>query len=232
MGIRERGALFSLLKLGQSVNLFIIKVFEVLIRDLAKLFMSLKQQVVWSCHMIMFVGVDTFYSVIFLEVILDQEIQDLDIDGNLRKTDKNSTSDFLMRDLVEPRVLPNVRDLKALFWVSIKNICNEISWILWHKLRNSIISIEDFLVEICCVGVFEGKVTANHRKKDYTTAPNVHVGTQISLSSYHLRGCIARRATSGFQCLSCFVGIWKSEIDYLNILSMIKKQIFRFQIST
>ena len=77
--------------------------------------------------MIMFVGVDTFYSVIFLEVILDQEIQDLDIDGNLRKTDKNSTSDFLMRDLVEPRVFPNVRDLKALFWVSIKNICNEIS---------------------------------------------------------------------------------------------------------
>jgi hypothetical protein len=77
--------------------------------------------------MIMFVGVDTFYSIILFEVVLDQEIQDLDIYRNLRKTDKNSTSDFLMRDLVKPRVLPYVRDLKALFWVSIKNICNEIS---------------------------------------------------------------------------------------------------------
>jgi hypothetical protein len=77
--------------------------------------------------MIMFVGVDTFYSIILFEVVLDQEIQDLDIYGNLRKTDKNSTSDFLMCDLVKPRVLPYVRDLKSLFWVSIKNICNEIS---------------------------------------------------------------------------------------------------------
>jgi hypothetical protein len=69
--------------LSKSINLFVIKVFEVFVGDLTELLIPFQEQVIRSGHMIVLVSINAFYSVIFLEVVLDQEFQNLRIDWDL-----------------------------------------------------------------------------------------------------------------------------------------------------
>jgi len=89
----------------------------------------------------MFVGVNALHCIVLFEVIFNQQIQYFDIDGYLREAYENTAGDFLMSYLVEPRVLSDVRDLKTLFRVCVQNIINQISGVLGHKFRDSVISI-------------------------------------------------------------------------------------------
>lgn len=91
--------------------------------------------------MIMFIGVNALHRIVLFEVIFNQQIQYFDIDGYLREAYENTAGDFLMSDLVEPRVLSDVRDLKTLFRVCVQNISDQISRVLGHKFRDSVISI-------------------------------------------------------------------------------------------
>lgn len=58
--------------------------------------------------MIMFVCVNALYSIVFLEIVLDQEIKYLHINWNLGESDKDSTCYFLYSDLIEPGMLSDV----------------------------------------------------------------------------------------------------------------------------
>ena len=62
--------LLLFLSLGQQGNFLIIKVFELAFVDLSQLLISLQEEIIRSCHMIVFVCVNAFHCVIFLEVIL------------------------------------------------------------------------------------------------------------------------------------------------------------------
>jgi hypothetical protein len=56
----------------------------------------------------MFVGVNALYCIVLFEVIFNQQFQYFDIDGYLREAYEYTAGDFLMSDLVEPRVLSDV----------------------------------------------------------------------------------------------------------------------------
>ena len=59
-----------LLLLGKQCDLFVIKVFELLLINLSKLLVALEQQVVRGSHMVVFVSIDAFHCLVFSEVVV------------------------------------------------------------------------------------------------------------------------------------------------------------------
>lgn len=52
----------------------------------------------------------------------------------------------------------------------------------------------------------------------------------IALSSNHLWCCIARRATRSLQRLTLFVHVRETEVNQLNVVSVVEKQVFRLKV--
>lgn len=84
--------------------------------------MPLEQQVVGCCHVVVLVRIDALHCIVLLEVVLYEQLQNFHIDRDLRETDEDAARDFLVGDLVEPGVLPDVRNLKTLLWVGVEDI--------------------------------------------------------------------------------------------------------------
>lgn len=120
-------------------------------------------------------------------------------------------------------MLADICDLKSLFRVCIKNRLDQVSGITGDEFRNAVFTIKDLLVKVGGVRVLKGQVTANHSKEDHTTAPNIHIGSEVTLPSYHLRGSVAWRTTSCFQSLSGLIGIRKPEINNFDVFLVIQK---------
>lgn len=112
----------QLLLLCESIDLFVIKVFEVLLGDLTQLLIPFQEQVVRRRNVIMLVGIDALDGIVLLKVVLDEELEDLHIDRDLRQADEDATGYLLDCDLVEPGMLSNVRDLKTLLWVRVQDV--------------------------------------------------------------------------------------------------------------
>jgi hypothetical protein len=72
--------------------------------------------------MVMLIGINAFDSIVFLEVILNEQFKDLGVDGYLGKADEDASRYLLMHDLVEPVVLPNIAYFKTLLWISIEDV--------------------------------------------------------------------------------------------------------------
>ena len=72
--------------------------------------------------MVVLVGIDALDGIVLLEVVLDEELEDLHVDGDLRQADEDATGDLLDGDLVEPGMLPDVRDLETLLWVCVQDV--------------------------------------------------------------------------------------------------------------
>ena len=94
----------------------------------------------------MLVGIDALDGIVLLKVVLDEELEDLHVDGDLRQADEDATGDLLDGDLVEPGVLTDVRDLETLLWVRVQDVRYQVPRICRDKFRDSILSIEDLLV--------------------------------------------------------------------------------------
>jgi hypothetical protein len=116
----------QLLLLCKSIDLFVIKVFEVLLGHFPQLLIAFQEQVVRRRHVVMLVGIDALYGVVLLKVVLDEELEDLHVDRDLRQADEDATGDLLDGDLVEPGVLPDVRDLESLLWVRVEDVRDEV----------------------------------------------------------------------------------------------------------
>jgi hypothetical protein len=112
----------------------------------------------------MLVGIDALDGIVLLKVVLDEELEDLHIDRDLRQADEDATGDLLNCDLVEPGMLPDVRDLKTLLWVRVQDVRYEVPRICRYEFWDGILPIQDLLVKVSCVRVFEGQVAADHSK--------------------------------------------------------------------
>ncbi len=121
-GTDTRTRALDLLLLRKRIDLFVVKVLEVLVADLAQLLVPLEQQVVGRRHVVVLVRIYALHCIVLLEVVLYEQLQNFHIDRDLRETDEDTASDFLVGDLVEPGVLPDVRNLKTLLWVGVEDI--------------------------------------------------------------------------------------------------------------
>ena len=172
--------------------------------------------------MVVLVRVDALHSVVLLEVVLSQQFKDFVVDRDLRETNKDPSCNLLDCDLVEPRVFSDICNLESLFRVRIQKVGYEIPRLWRNKFRDLVVSVEDLLVKIRRVWIFEGQVPTDQSKQDDSTAPNVNIRSMISLASNHLRSSIAGRATSSFQSLPSFISVRQPKIDYLYILLVVE----------
>ena len=181
--------------------------------------------------MVVLVCVDTFNRILLLEVVVDEQLEDLNINRDLRQPNEYAPCDLGQLHLIKPLVLSYVSDLESLLGIRVKDGLEELSRVTSHKLRDRVLATKDLLVKVGCVWVFEREVTAYHGEEDDTAAPYVDVGPEVALASYHLRSCIARGSACGFEGLSGLVGVGEAEINDLDVFLMIEKQILGLEIS-
>lgn len=81
--------------------------------------MPLEQQVVRGRHVVVLVRIDALHRIVLFEVVFNEQLQYLHVDRDLRETYENAPCYLLVSDLIEPGVLPDVRDLKTLLRVRI-----------------------------------------------------------------------------------------------------------------
>jgi hypothetical protein len=72
--------------------------------------------------MIMFISIDALYCLIFSEIILDKQLENLSVDWDLRKSNENSTCNLGYGNLIEPRMFPNVCYLESSFRISVEDL--------------------------------------------------------------------------------------------------------------
>ena len=132
---------FLFLLLQEGIDLLVVEIFEVFLQDLPKLLVTFEEKIIRCRNMIMFISVDTFYCVVFLEVVLFQHIKHFHVNWDLREPDEDTTSYLRQSYLVEPGVLADVRNLVPLFRISVQNVSDKVSRFGGYKLWNSLISV-------------------------------------------------------------------------------------------
>ena len=108
-------------------------------------------------------------------------------------------------------------------WVSIQNFLDQIFAGFRNETWNQKVTVQDFLVELACVGVFERKVATCHGVQDDAAAPNVRVETLVSFTCDHFRSGIAWTATCSFEHFTLLIHVGEAKVDNLDIVLVIQK---------
>lgn len=159
--------------------------------NLALSFQLFKQEVVTSRNVVVFVGIETPYSIFSRECLLLQQFKDFLLigDGVVAHYQAFVHANWLV--LLKPGMSPNVSNFKTLLRVSVQYLFHQVLRILTHKARNLELPTENLLVELGGVRIFEGEVATDECEHDNPATPNVYVGSEILFACNHLRGCIA-----------------------------------------
>jgi len=118
-------------------------------------------------------------------VLVLHKAVDLLVVGHLLLARVEAEQAPLLRNL-EPGVAADLVDREPRVWVGIEYLAEEVRALRGEKFGYLVVSSEDLLVEVRCLGVLEGQVPADHGKEDYAAAPNVTFEPSVTLSCYHL----------------------------------------------
>lgn len=91
--------------------------------------------------------------------------------------------------------------------VSVQNLREDIPAFLGDKFRKGKLTFQNLLIKECSLRVFEGQIATDHSIEDDATTPHVYFRPMILKALDHLRGGIARGATSCFQSLIFLIDI-------------------------
>jgi len=143
----------------------------------------------------------------------------------------HDTLHFSGLHLSVPLVGANVSHHESLLRVSVQHLPDQVLGRLGDDAWDQVVAVQNLLVELACIGVFEGEIPASHGVEDDTTAPNIRVKAMVLLTGDHLRSSIARTSTSGLKGLSLLVHVRKTKINNLDVVLVIEEQVLGFQIS-
>ena len=90
----------------------------------------LQLQVVASRDVVMLVGVDALEHVILLEAKFDQFLQDFRVDWDLRKSNKDASSDPWQTLGSVPTVFTDVSDSVPLLWIRIQDTLHHVACVI------------------------------------------------------------------------------------------------------
>jgi hypothetical protein len=98
------------------------------------------------------------------------------------------TNRLLIRslDLLKPGMPSNISDRKTIIRISVKNLLYQIFTLITHKLRDLIVSVQDLLIQVRCLGIFKWKISTYHCEQYNSWTPNICLQTIVSLTGYHL----------------------------------------------
>lgn len=171
--------------------------------------------------MIVFILIYASNHVIFLKLIFESFVKDEIVHRNRSKSHENSSSYFLDFHRVEPVMLLDICYFKSFFRLGIQHPCDEIFTVTRDEFGNLIVSIQNLLVQVPSVWIFEGQVATHEGKQNNSTGPNVNLRAEIPLSGNHFWSSVTWRSARCFQSFSCLVGIWKSEVHYFYLFFVV-----------
>lgn len=160
---RRGGSLF----LAPSEQLF--DFFVVLLAEHACSFLPLQQQVVSCRYVVEAVPFDFLLrlrcvdSVVFVEHAHNFGVNR---DGFFADVDRRRVRRLVLAHGV-PGVSPDVIDGESLGWVRVQDMVDQILCRLREEARHLVLGLDNFLVQLLCVLVLEGQVSAHHRVQNH-----------------------------------------------------------------
>ena len=70
-------------------------------------------------------------------------------------------------------VTANIVDCDSLFWVCIKNLCQEVFALGGKEFWHLVVGAHNFFVQIARLGVLKRQVASYHSVKDDSTRPDI-----------------------------------------------------------
>lgn len=120
-----------------------------------------------------------------------------------------------------PRVSSDLFNCDSVRRVCNENFGNHVFRLLRQEVRKGILGVQDFLVEIRRLLVFERQITAQHRVKHDATTPKIAHQPVVLLSGYHLGSGIAWASAGCPQGLSLLIQVTKTEVNDLEGLVVV-----------
>lgn len=109
----------------------------------------------------MLISVNAFDDVLTLKVLLYKFINDHCVDWDLGETNEDSTDDSVHLRALVPGVASDVLDTVSNLWICLQNISDEVFCVFARDLRDCVLSIQNFLVEVGSVRVLKGQITTD-----------------------------------------------------------------------
>lgn len=159
-----------------------------------------------------------------------KQLHDVAVDRNVVLAYDDPTF-LLWLDLIVPGVVSDIFNGKALSGVRIKDHGDQVLGIVRKKAGHLVVCLEDLLVQLFGVLIFEWQVSADHCVQDYSAAPDVSSKSQVLLALDHLWCSVARTAASCLEAFSLVVKVAQAKVDNFDGVVVVEQQIFRLQVS-
>lgn len=174
-------------------------------------------EVVCRCNVRMLVALKLLSCVLWinLELVQHHEYFLIYLYIGISYIDARPNRLFLRAILLVPIMVSNSLDWDSLVWIRGQDFVQEVFCERSHEVWHFKLPCEDFLIEFCCVRVFERKVPTDHGIENDASAPDVYLCRLVLLARYHLRRSVAWWTTCRFQKLMLWVNIAKSKVNNL-----------------
>ena len=128
---------------------------------------------------------------------------------------------FNRLNLSVPLVSADVIYQESLLRICVQHFPDQVFRCFRNYPRDQVVAVQDLLVQLACVWVFEREVTASHGIEDDTTTPNVRIETVVLFASDHFRSCVAWTSTGSFQSLPFLVHVGQTKVNNFDIILVI-----------
>lgn len=148
----------------------------------------------------MLVGIDTFRSVVEVEIVFFQLIQHSLVNRHAMEAHHQPLRDrpTLIIAVSTPLMRKYLLYAVSFFGIDTEYIGNQVPELFRQPIRERIRPRKDLLIQIGCVGILKGQIPTDHGKQNHSTAPYIHVQSIVLLIGNHFGGCVAGRATRSF----------------------------------
>lgn len=130
-----------------------------------------------------------------------------------------------------PRVLLNLLKCEPCLRVDAEDTLQERGTFACKKVWDFEVAFQNLLVQNSSIGIFEGKIAAEHGIESNATAPDVNFDAIVAFARNHLGRCVARTAAGGLEKFAGLVRVRQTEIDDLEILVLVQKEVLWLQIT-
>ena len=101
-------------------------------------------------------------------VLVKNDLELVEVDWDRIFADYDARVIFDILDLFKPNVASNVSGCEPFYRVCVEDFGDQITAIIAHKVRNSVVCVENLLVKKIGLWIFKGEVAADHSVEDDT----------------------------------------------------------------
>jgi len=174
----------------------------------------LKQKVVGGCYLIVLVILNVGDCLVEIAVGRDPRgdeavlyfREELVDHGDSVLADDNAFHVLDLDDVV-PFVAPYLGNGQSGGGVGVQNSFDQVFGGLRDKTWDQKVAVQDLFVQLACVWVFEGEVSAGHSVQNDSAAPDIRIETVVLLACDHFGRGVTRASARSFQSFVFFINV-------------------------